>query len=68
MQELGDPDVTVILTVDPAKQSPSLPPYIVTPCDLAELYLRTSGDDNPQVQVFDLGNGEYFKECSPASI
>ncbi|KAL1698642.1 kinase-like domain-containing protein [Schizophyllum commune] len=56
MQELGDPDVTVILTVDPAKQTTSLPPYIVTPCDLAEFYLKTTGDDDPQIKIFDFGN------------
>ena len=60
MQELGDPDLTVILTVDPAKQTSSLPPYIVTPCDLAEFYLRTAGDADPQTKVFDFGNGEYI--------
>ncbi|KAL1717696.1 kinase-like domain-containing protein [Schizophyllum commune] len=56
MQELGDPDLTVILTVDPAKQTTSLPPYIVAPCDPAEFYLRTAGDADPQTKVFDFGN------------
>ncbi|KAI5827060.1 kinase-like protein [Schizophyllum commune Tattone D] len=56
MEELGDYDLTVVLTVDPAKQTPSLPPYIVAPCDLADYYMKTAGDDAPLTKIFDFGN------------
>ncbi|KAL1676814.1 kinase-like domain-containing protein [Schizophyllum commune] len=65
MQELGDPDLTVILTVDPAKQTTSLPPYIVTQCDLAKFYLRTVGDDGPQTKIFDFGNAFKVGDMQP---
>uniref|UniRef100_D8QLW2 Protein kinase domain-containing protein n=1 Tax=Schizophyllum commune (strain H4-8 / FGSC 9210) TaxID=578458 RepID=D8QLW2_SCHCM len=65
MQELRDPDITVILTADPAKQSPALPPYIVTPCNLAEFYLKIIGNADPHTKVLDLGNARRVGTMQP---
>ncbi|KAL1687450.1 kinase-like protein [Schizophyllum commune] len=56
MQDLDAHELTVVLPVDPANQTHSLPPYVVKPCDLATYYDRIAGGAEPQTKLFDFGN------------
>ena len=58
MQDLPAYELTVVLPVNAAHQTPSLPPYVVAPCDLAAYYDKVAGDVEPETQLFDFGNGE----------
>ena len=58
MQDLDAYELTVVLPVDPANQTPSLPPYVVKPCDLATYHDKIAGEAEPQTKLFDFGNGE----------
>ncbi|KAL1731334.1 kinase-like protein [Schizophyllum commune] len=56
MQDLDAYELTVVLPVDPANQTPSLPPYVVKPCDLATYHDKIAGEAEPQTKLFDFGN------------
>ncbi|KAI5886663.1 kinase-like protein [Schizophyllum commune H4-8] len=56
MQDLPAYDLTVVLPVNAAHQTPSLPPYVVAPCDLAAYYDKVAGDAKPETKLFDFGN------------
>ncbi|KIY68803.1 kinase-like protein [Cylindrobasidium torrendii FP15055 ss-10] len=56
MQDLDTPEVTLVLTSDPRKQTPSLPAYVVAPCNLAAYSRRIPSSAQPQVKIFDFGN------------
>ncbi|KAL1757694.1 kinase-like domain-containing protein [Schizophyllum commune] len=56
MQDLSAYELTVVLPVNAAHQTPSLPPYVVAPCDLAAYYDRVAGDAEPETKLFDFGN------------
>ncbi|EJD48143.1 kinase-like protein [Auricularia subglabra TFB-10046 SS5] len=55
MQDLSYPELTVVLTTTAAKQTSSLPAYLVMPCDIAAYYLRIKLNEPPQTLVFDFG-------------
>ena len=57
MQDLDAYELTVVLPVDPANQTPSLPPYVVKPCVLAAYHDKIAGETDPQTKLFDFGNG-----------
>lgn len=59
MHDLDTPETTLVLTSDPRKQTLSLPAYVVAPCDLVAYFRRTANPAQPQVKIFDFGNGEY---------
>ncbi|KAL1717671.1 kinase-like protein [Schizophyllum commune] len=56
MQDLDAYELTVVLPVDPANQTPSLPPYVVKPCDLAAYHDKIAREAEPQTKLFDFGN------------
>ena len=58
MQDLGVYELTVVLPIDPTKQTASLPPYIVTPCRWADHFFNDLGEMKPQIKVYDFGNGQ----------
>ena len=45
--DLGDRDMIIVLPVSVAHQTPSLPAYVLTPCDLAKYYDKIAGKDVP---------------------
>ncbi|EJD36082.1 kinase-like protein [Auricularia subglabra TFB-10046 SS5] len=55
MQDLSYPELTVVLPTTAAKQTPSLPAYLVTPCDIAAYYSRIGTADPPRTLAFDFG-------------
>ncbi|KAL1744933.1 kinase-like domain-containing protein [Schizophyllum fasciatum] len=66
MRDLGEYDMLVVLPVDPANQTPSLPPYILTPCELGGYYAKVAGSTKPQIKVFDFGNAYRTGTEQPA--
>ncbi|KAL1669874.1 kinase-like domain-containing protein [Schizophyllum commune] len=66
MQDLGEYELTVVLPIDPAKQTASLPPYIVTPCRWADYFFRNLGEMKPQIKVYDFGNAYKAGTENPA--
>ena len=57
----GDHDMIVVLPISVVHQTPSLPAYVLTPCDLAKYYDKIAGKDVPQTKIIDFGSGEpYF--------
>jgi hypothetical protein len=58
MQDLTDYNLTIVLPTSAANQIPSLPAYLVEPCNLAAYYDEISPPDLPQTKLFDFGNGE----------
>lgn len=61
LQDLSPYDLTVVLPRDPSAQTPSLPPYVVAPCDLAKYWARIRSPDSlPDVKILDFGNGRVF--------
>ncbi|KAI5827058.1 kinase-like protein [Schizophyllum commune Tattone D] len=56
MQDLGEYELTLVLPIDPTKQTASLPPYIVTPCRWADHHFNDLGGMEPQIKVYDFGN------------
>ena len=58
MQDLGVYELTVVLPIDPTKQTASLPPYIVTPCRWADHFFNDLGGMKPHIKVYDFGNGK----------
>ena len=58
--DLGDHDMIIVLPVSVAHQTPSLPAYVLTPCDLAKYYDKIAGKDVPQTKIIDFGSGEPF--------
>ena len=58
MQDLGVYELTVVLPIDPTKQTASLPPYIVTPCRWADHFFNDLGGMKPHIKAYDFGNGK----------
>ncbi|KAI5831073.1 kinase-like protein [Schizophyllum commune Tattone D] len=56
MQDLPAYELTVVLPVNAAHQTPSLPPYVVAPCDLAAYYDSVADDAEPEMKLFDFGD------------
>ena len=65
MQDVGEPEITVTVTVSAAHQTRSLPAYLLTPCNLGAYYQQIAGDALPQVKIFDFGAGEPFFPYPP---
>ncbi|KAL1717689.1 kinase-like domain-containing protein [Schizophyllum commune] len=61
MQDLGEYELTVVLPIDPTKQTASLPPYIVTPCRWADHFFNDLGRMKPHIKVYDFGNDKSYK-------
>ncbi|KAJ6579417.1 kinase-like protein [Mycena sp. CBHHK59/15] len=57
MQDLDSYELTVVLPTDPKSLLPSLPAYLVVPCDMAAYYDRIAEMDDPQAKIFDFGSG-----------
>ncbi|KAI5886645.1 kinase-like protein [Schizophyllum commune H4-8] len=66
MQDLGEYELTIVLPIDPAKQTASLPPYIVTPCRWADYFFNDLGEMKPQIKVYDFGNAYRVGTENPA--
>ena len=58
--DLGDHDMIIVLPVSVAHQTPSLPAYVLTPCDLAKYYDKIAGKDVPQTKIIDFGRVSHF--------
>ncbi|KAI8996626.1 kinase-like protein [Trametes punicea] len=58
VQDLSTYDVTLVLPCDAAAQTPSLPPYVLPPCDLAKYWerIRSPMNQEPDVKILDFGN------------
>ncbi|KAJ6568132.1 kinase-like domain-containing protein [Mycena sp. CBHHK59/15] len=56
MQDLDSYELTVVLPTDPKSSLPSLPAYLVVPCDMAAYYDRIAEMDDPQAKIFDFGS------------
>ncbi|TFK68449.1 kinase-like protein [Pluteus cervinus] len=56
MQYLGAYDLTIVLTSSATKQTSSLPPYVVSPCNLTSFYKKLANSDLPQTKLFDFGS------------
>ncbi|KAL1717694.1 kinase-like domain-containing protein [Schizophyllum commune] len=66
MQDLGEYELTVVLPIDPTKQTASLPPYIVTPCRWADHSFNNLGGMKPHIKVYDFGNAYRVGSENPA--
>ncbi|KAL1698640.1 kinase-like domain-containing protein [Schizophyllum commune] len=66
MQDLGEYELTVVLPIDPTKQTASLPPYIVTPCRWADHFFNDLAEMKPQIKVYDFGNAYRVGTKNPA--
>ena len=58
MQDLPAYELTVVLPVSAEHQTPSLPSYVVAPCNLAAYYDKVAGDAQLEAKLFDFGNGK----------
>ena len=60
MLYLGDHNITIVLPILPAKRNPSLPAYILAPCNTLTAYYKdiAGSEALPQMILFDFGNGE----------
>jgi len=58
MVDLGQHEVIIVLPVSAANQTPSLPVYVLSPCNLAKYYEKVAGKDLPQTKIFDFGSSE----------
>ncbi|KAL0565056.1 hypothetical protein V5O48_016981 [Marasmius crinis-equi] len=68
MQDLDSHELTIVLPVDPKNSTPSLPAYVVAPCNLARYYGRICGsNDTPHAKIFDFGSA-HFAGSQPTSF
>jgi len=58
MQDLDQHDMVIVLPISAAHQTPSLPAYVLLPCNLAKYYYEIAGNDLPQMKILDFGSGE----------
>jgi serine/threonine protein kinase len=58
MQDLSPHELTIVLPASAANQTPSIPAYVVAPCDLGAYYGRIASSELPQTKIFDFGTGE----------
>ncbi|KZT13126.1 kinase-like protein [Laetiporus sulphureus 93-53] len=49
-------DLTIVLPCSAAKQTRSLPAYVVAPCRLTTYYEKLASSDPPVTKIFDFGN------------
>ncbi|KZT13125.1 kinase-like protein [Laetiporus sulphureus 93-53] len=56
MQDLSPYDLTIVLPCSAAKQTRSLPAYVVALCHLTTYYEKLAGSDPPVAKIFDFGN------------
>ncbi|KAF8956779.1 kinase-like protein [Flammula alnicola] len=56
MLDLSPHELTIVLPTSAANQTPSLPAYVVAPCDLSTYYDRIALSDLPQTKIFDFGS------------
>ncbi|KAL1757718.1 kinase-like domain-containing protein [Schizophyllum commune] len=66
MQDLGEYGLTVVLPINPARQTASLPPYIVTPCQWGDYFFKYLEGVTPQIKVYDFGNAYKAGTENPA--
>jgi serine/threonine-protein kinase SRPK3 len=62
LEHFGDPECTVVLPVNPADQSASLPSYLVTAISMADYMVKSrpplaSAEFLPSLKILDFGNG-----------
>ncbi|KAF8902531.1 kinase-like domain-containing protein [Gymnopilus junonius] len=58
VRELNDQGITFVLPYSARDQTPSLPPYVVAPCDLEKYYNKVSGSIPPLTKIFDFGTAD----------
>ena len=55
LQELSPYDITMVLPIDPAQQTASLPCYMLNHCDLSPLWRKICKTaSGPDVKIFDM--------------
>ncbi|KAI0351374.1 kinase-like protein [Trametes cingulata] len=65
MQDLTPYDLTIVLPREPSDQTPSLPPYVVGPCELGKYWESIrSPDSPPEVKILDFGNAREAHEAA----
>ncbi|KAJ7201396.1 kinase-like protein [Mycena pura] len=82
MQDLDWPELTLVLPTDHRSASPSLPAYVVAPCNMAAYYnkiIAGQGKHEPHAKIFDFGNAHRagtqptsfqcaIEACAPESV
>ncbi|TFK68438.1 kinase-like protein [Pluteus cervinus] len=56
MQDLSPYDLTIVLPSSAINQTPSLPPYVVAPCNLSAYYNKLANSDLPKTKLIDFGS------------
>ncbi|KAI9061342.1 kinase-like protein [Trametes sanguinea] len=63
LQELSPYDITMVLPVDPAQQTASLPRFMLNHCDLGPLWRNICKTaSGPDVKIFDFGSARNVNE------
>ncbi|CDO69670.1 hypothetical protein BN946_scf184851.g58 [Trametes cinnabarina] len=66
MQDLDPYDITVVLPCNPEEQTPSLPAYVLSACNLGEYCRRIRlPERDPDIRILDFGNARFADD--PAS-